>query len=478
MLLDCRLYSQRTGPAASLLDRGIAPANRPHWRLPLSESQFQPTTAEFVGRFQQAMAARDFDQAEHLGEIISVREPGNEDVTAFLIARALSRQDILRALNLGRGAVQAQSQSARLRFHLGTALEAAGDREAALDAFRQARERDPDLMVAALWQADQELALGRDDDALRSQLQALSVAERNGQLAPGISLIPPVRLRVERAVADVQRARKSAITAALAPLRSEFGDSALSRIDQALARIYGQPFAEPSHPLQQPSLLWLPGLPDQPWFEREQFPFLQEIEQATTQIRDELLGVLTDEGELSPYVDMPTNAPAAAIWHGLNRSPDWSAYHLVRHGERIAAHCERCPRTIALLESLPIMRIPEHSPEILFSVLRPKTRIPPHTGVINGRLTVHLPLIVPEDCGALRAGEEARSWNVGECLIFDDSFVHEAWNHSDETRVVLIFDIWNPYLSEAERSALSIAIAGLGDFHHRYGARDITHETG
>jgi aspartate beta-hydroxylase len=478
VLLDYGLYSQRAGPAVSAPHRGIALANRPHWRLPLTESQFQPTTSDFLARFQQALAVRDFEQAEHFGEIISVREPGIEDVTAFLIARALSRQDILRALNIGRGAVQARPDNARLHFHLGTALEASGNREAALAAFRKARECDPELMVAALWQADQELALGRDDDALRSQLQALSVAERNGQLAPGTTLIPPVRLRVERAVASVQKVRQSWITAALAPLRAEFGDSALSRIDQALARIYGQPFAVPSNPLQQPSLLWLPGLPDQPWFERGQFPFLQTIEQATAQIRAELLGVLANEEELSPYVDMPANAPAAAIWRGLNRSPDWSAYHLVRHGERIAAHCERCPRTIALLESLPIMRIPEHSPEILFSVLRPKTRIPPHTGVINGRLTVHLPLIVPEDCGALRAGEEARSWKVGECLVFDDSFVHEAWNDSDQTRVVLIFDIWNPHLTEAERNALSTAIAGLGDFRRRYGAQDITHEAG
>ena len=443
----------------------------------MTEPQFHATTAEFVARFQQAMAARDFDQAEQLGEIVSVREPGNEDVTAFLVARALSRQDSLRALNLGRGAVQARPESARLRFHLGTALDAADEHEAALEAFRQARERDSNLMVAALWQADQELALGRDDDALRSQLQALSMAERNGQLAPGTSLIPPVRLRVERAVASVQRARESTIAAALAPLRKDVGDAALARIDQGLARIYGQPFAEPSHPLQQPSLLWLPGLPDQPWFEREQFPFLRELERATAQIRDELLEVLADSSELSPYVDMPENAPAAVIWRGLNRSPDWSAYHLYRHGERIEAHCERCPKTVAVLESLPIMRIPEHSPEILFSVLRPKTHIPPHTGVINGRLTVHLPLIVPENCGALRAGEEARSWKAGECLIFDDSFLHEAWNDSDETRVVLIFDIWNPHLSEAERSGLATAIAALGDFHRRHGAQDITHES-
>lgn len=442
----------------------------------MTEAQFQAATDQFLARFGQALAARDFEQAEQLGEIISVREAGNEDVTAFLVTRALSQQDILRALNLGRGAVQARPESARLRFHLGTALEAAGDRAAALEAFRQARDRNPELMVAALWQADQELALDRGEAALRSQLQALTIAERNGQLAPGTTLVPAVRERIERAVAAVQLARRAAIEAALVPLRTEVGDAALARIDQALARIYGLPFAEPTHPLQQPSLLWLPGLPDQAWFEREQFPFLQQVEQATAMIREELLGVLAHEHELSPYVDMPENAPAAAIWRGLNRSPVWSAYHLVRHGERVEAHCLRCPGTIALFESLPTMRIPGHSPEILFSVLRPGIHIPPHTGVINGRLTVHLPLIVPKNCGALRAGEEARSWKVGECLIFDDSFVHEAWNRSGETRVVLIFDIWNPHLTETERSALSTAIAALGAFHRRHGAEDITHE--
>jgi aspartate beta-hydroxylase len=333
------------------------------------------------------------------------------------------------------------------------------------------------MMVAALWQADQELALGREHEALCSQMQALTLAERSGLLARGIQLAPPVRERIERAVASVQRARQAALETALLPLRTSHGESALVKIDRALCRLYGQPAPTPTHPLQQPTLLWLPDLPDQPWFEREQFPYLKTLEQATGLIRDELLGILADENELTPYIDMPENAPAASIFHDLNRSPDWSAYHLFRHGERIEEHCRRCPRTIALLESLPLLRIPDHSPEILFSVLRPKTRIPPHAGVINGRLTVHLPLIVPENCGALRAGDQARPWRIGECLIFDDSFLHEAWNDSDQTRVVLILDAWNPYLSEVERAGLATAIAALGEFHRRHGAEDITHES-
>ena len=443
----------------------------------MTESQLTPSTAELLEQFRQALAARQFDQAERHGEILSTREPGNEDVIGFLVGRAVARADHEQALRLCQVAVQARPDSARLRFHLGTTLEAMRDHAAALSAFRQARECDPEMMVAALWQADQELALGHNEAALRSQLQALALAERGGRLTRGTQLIPPVRARVDRAVVAVQTARRLAVDLALAPLRQVHGDPALSRIDRALARVHGQPAPTPSNPLQQPTLLWLPDLPDQAWFERDQFPFLHALEAATEQIREELLGVLADESELSPYIDMPESAPAAGIFYALNRSPNWSAYHLYRHGERVEEHCRRCPKTVALLESLPLMRIPEHSPEILFSILKPKTHIPPHAGVINGRLTVHLPLIVPENCGALRAGNEQREWRIGECLIFDDSYVHEAWNQSEQTRVVLILDAWNPYLSEVEREGLSTAIAAIGAFHRRYGAEDITHES-
>ena len=76
--------------------------------------------------------------------------------------------------------------------------------------------------------------------------------------------------------------------------------------------------------------------------------------------------------------------------------------------------------------------------------------MPAHTGMFNTRLICHLPLIVPPGCG-FRVGNQVREWEVGKLLIFDDTIEHEAWNDSDEDRVVLIFDIWRPELSPAER---------------------------
>jgi Aspartyl/asparaginyl beta-hydroxylase and related dioxygenases len=101
-------------------------------------------------------------------------------------------------------------------------------------------------------------------------------------------------------------------------------------------------------------------------------------------------------------------------------------------------------------------------------VLHPGTHILPHRGVTNTRLVAHLPLIVPRDC-ALNVGGEIHAWPEGRCVIFDDTFEHEAWNRSDQTRVVLIMDCWNPDLSAAERAAIAELVAGIGDFNRSCG---------
>ena len=105
-----------------------------------------------------------------------------------------------------------------------------------------------------------------------------------------------------------------------------------------------------------------------------------------------------------------------------------------------------------------------HAPTAFFSILKPKTRIPPHTGVSNTRLVVHLPLFVPPGCG-FRVGSETREWRPGSAWVFDDTIEHEAWNDSDQPRAILIFDIWNPYLSAAERAIVREATCAVGEFH-------------
>jgi aspartyl/asparaginyl beta-hydroxylase (cupin superfamily) len=131
---------------------------------------------------------------------------------------------------------------------------------------------------------------------------------------------------------------------------------------------------------------------------------------------------------------------------------------------RIEDHLAQCPRTAALLASAPLCTIPRHAPTAFFSVLAPKTRIPGHTGVTNTRFIVHLALTVPPSCG-FRVGAETRSWQEGRAWVFDDTFEHEAWNDSDEPRVVLIFDVWNSFLSAAERDLVSATTSGVQEYN-------------
>jgi aspartyl/asparaginyl beta-hydroxylase (cupin superfamily) len=102
---------------------------------------------------------------------------------------------------------------------------------------------------------------------------------------------------------------------------------------------------------------------------------------------------------------------------------------------------------------LPQCRIPRRSPAVFFSILKAGKHIPPHTGVTNVRSIVHLPLIVPEGC-TFRVGGETRPWIEGEAFVFDDTIEHEAINPTAQDRAVLIFDVWNPYLSETEQTAI------------------------
>jgi aspartate beta-hydroxylase len=81
--------------------------------------------------------------------------------------------------------------------------------------------------------------------------------------------------------------------------------------------------------------------------------------------------------------------------------------------------------------------------------------------VTNTRVVGHLPLIIPEDC-ALNVGNELHVWQEGRVVVFDDTYEHEAWNRSPKTRVVLIFDLWNPYLTEVECAALTNIVVAIG----------------
>jgi aspartyl/asparaginyl beta-hydroxylase (cupin superfamily) len=199
--------------------------------------------------------------------------------------------------------------------------------------------------------------------------------------------------------------------------------------------------------------LHYPFLPADEYFDRDHFPWLEELEAATGVIRAEVIELLaSDDPGLSPYVAMPPGTPEN-IWTGLNNSPAWSALHLWKDGERIEGACARAPKTAEIVERLPLAAIPGRAPTVFFSILRAGKHIPPHTGVTNTRTIIHLPLVVPPGC-TFRVGGETREWREGEAFAFDDTIEHEAWNRSEQDRALLILDCWNPHLSAHEREMI------------------------
>ena len=213
--------------------------------------------------------------------------------------------------------------------------------------------------------------------------------------------------------------------------------------------------------LQQPTNFYYPQLPQRPFFAREDFAWVAGLEAAAPAIRAELEAVLADAAGLVPYVTAEPDRPAKR--HALMGDPRWSAFHLYRGGAPVPENAARCPATMAALAELPTPRIEGRAPIAMLSVLRAGTHIPAHNGMLNTRLICHLPLIVPEGC-RLRVGNETRAVERDRMMIFDDSIEHEAWNDGDATRVVLLFEIWRPELSDAEKAALTALFGAINAY--------------
>ena len=211
------------------------------------------------------------------------------------------------------------------------------------------------------------------------------------------------------------------------------------------------------HYHQGPSDFHYPGMPEIEFHDRALFPGIAELEAATGAIRAEFDALIAAEAaEMVPYVQYPERIPLRQ-WKELNNNRQWTAIHLLKNGWPVEANARHCPRTMEAIAKMDQPNVPGASPVAMFSLLAPGTHIPPHMGVANTRLVCHLPLIVPPNCG-FRCGATEREWKVGEAFVFDDTIEHEAWNNSDELRVVLIIDVWAPTLGANERRAVANVI--------------------
>lgn len=406
--------------------------------------------AEIALLMASANKARQSGQtasAERLLQQVLDRDPQNPAALNALGLQALEAGDADIASDYFARAVAADPGATALGMNLAKARRLAGDDEGERRSLLQVLDIDQRDFMALLRLAELHERLGEFAQAVQRWDGVLAL----GRMMPDRpAALDELLARAQAFVSGQRAAFGEEIDSALADARADLEGRDRRRFDACIDTMLGRR----SIYFNECAGLHYPFLPADEFFDREHFPWLPGLEAQAAAIRSELESLLADGGGFRPYVEMAPGTPQTK-WSPLDRSPDWSAFHLWRHGEPIAEACARCPNTTELLASIPRAEMPRRAPTAFFSILRPKSRIPAHTGVSNVRTIIHLPLIVPPGCG-FRVGGETRQWEEGRAFAFDDTIEHEAWNDSDQLRAVLIFDVWNPHLSEAERAMLRL----------------------
>jgi ornithine lipid ester-linked acyl 2-hydroxylase len=194
---------------------------------------------------------------------------------------------------------------------------------------------------------------------------------------------------------------------------------------------------------------------DATFFPLERFPWVEHVEQNWHVIRGEAERLLEDRDALANFQEISKDQI------GITDDDRWKTFFLYGYGFEAKLGVETCPRTAALMREIPGMTT------AMFSILSPHKHILDHRGPYKGVLRYHLGLIVPREKEAcrIRVGDDIRHWEEGGSLIFDDTFNHEVWNDTDETRVVLFVDVLRPLPSpESAINRLIVKAIGYSPF--------------
>jgi aspartyl/asparaginyl beta-hydroxylase (cupin superfamily) len=404
---------------------------------------------------QLANAGR-WDDAERAWLEVRKLEPRHPKALFSLGVHALQRGDVREAHALLTAARQESPRDLLVLMTLTAALRQRGDAEAEREAIEAALTIDPYFLPALLARSSWLERFGSADAAAAMFANALKVAPPREHWPEMLR----TQLEHAREVVEARTAKYSAfLEAKLADARAAVPPTTAERWREAESILAGR-----SRPFNSEcNQLHVPRLPAIPFFDRGHFPWIAALEAKTPVIRDELLQALrTERGKFHPYIAYRPGDPVNQ-WQELNHSDRWSTFDLWRAGSAVQENLDRCPETARALSAVEKVEIGGLCPNALFSALEAKTHIPPHNGETNARLVAHLPLIVPDRC-RLRVGFEEREWKVGEVMVFDDTLEHEARNDSDELRVVLIFDVWNPLLEPAERRMVQAMAAAAREF--------------
>jgi aspartate beta-hydroxylase len=413
--------------------------------------------SELISQAEQALASGDRAGADALLMRVKAIDPEHPAILNEAALHELRNGNAPAARELLERALARDAANTRLLMNLAGTLRRLGLADVEMSTIERVLAVEPRHLFALLQKAALLESQGKQRAAAKVYHNALQT------VPPGTSVPVALRGLIEKAVAATKAndaALATFLNEQLQGLRARHADTAQDRFEHCIDAFLGRRRIF----TPQPTFLHFPQLPAREFYPRVEFPWLQQLEAATAEIREEFERVFAeDAASLEPYIAYPQGVPLDQ-WAELNHSRRWSVFYLWRDGKPQEEHLQRCPRTAQLLAHLPLLDIPGYAPTVFFSILDAKSHIPAHTGVTNTRVIVHVPLIIPPGC-RFRVGSTTREWRAGSAWVFDDSIEHEAWNDSDVPRAILILDVWNPYLTPAERDLVSATVRGIAKFY-------------
>ena len=186
------------------------------------------------------------------------------------------------------------------------------------------------------------------------------------------------------------------------------------------------------------------------------FPWTKHIEENTALILAELKTIVDEYDSIPSLGDLSEDQKRI-----IAGERNWKTFLLYTYGARINKNISQCPKTDKFVRTIPGMTT------AFFSILEPHTSLIPHRGPYKGVLRYHLGLIVPQprDLSGIKVNGETYHWEVSHSLVFDDTFIHEAWNNSDEKRIVLFVDFKRDYVFPINvLNNLMVALIGMSPF--------------
>ena len=359
------------------------------------EAQLQ--RAVEMGQNQQVLAL--------LGRILQIN-PQHVPALAAIAHHAFREGDMESARRLSSGWSRPTTADPKEWINLALACQSLNDEEGEQQAIQRALSLDPSDLLGLILRADLLERQGKTHEAAAAHRAVATVAPPMEQAAPRS---PAGAWRAHSQFGEkYNREFAEFMDGFLEEQYRTYAGENLKRFNDSLDIMLGRKKRYDS----QSVTYHFPNLAPIEFFDRADFPWLDPIEAGTDAIRDEFLQVLETEEGFTPYISYPDDVPQNQFAE-LNNSPRWSAFHLYKMGKLIEENAAKCPVTMKLLRGAPQPDQPGRTPAAMFSLLKPKTRIPPHNGVTNVRLVTHLPLIVPEGCG-FRVGNDTRAVGPGQ----------------------------------------------------------------